>query len=117
MGPPTATAEPATQAPEPTQPQITNRTSCATISGTAYLSEEERQWYQANCSAPPPPPPPPPGPSCHPSSYVGACLIVGIGDYDCAGGSGNGPNYTGPVQVVGPDKFDLDRDNDGLGCE
>lgn len=51
------------------------------------------------------------------SSYAGACLREGIGDYDCAGGSGNGPNYTGKVQVVGPDIFGLDRDHDGWACE
>jgi len=55
-------------------------------------------------------------PRCHPS-YRGACLKPFAGDYDCVGGSGNGPNYTGPVQVVGPDVFDLDRDGDGIGCE
>ena len=76
--------------------------------------------------APPPPPPPtappappstPPPENCH-DSYRGECLKVGIGDYDCAGGSGNGPNYVqGTVRVVGPDEFDLDRDGDGLGCE
>ena len=69
--------------------------------------------------APPPPPPPPPpsgGSGCHPS-YTGACLRIGIGDYDCIGGSGNGPNYTGLVEVIGYDEFDLDRDNDGWGCE
>jgi len=48
---------------------------------------------------------------------VGACLDPTASDYDCAGGSGNGPLYIGPVRVVGPDVFDLDRDNDGLGCE
>lgn len=54
---------------------------------------------------------------CHPS-YSNVCLKVGAGDYDCAGGSGNGPNYVrGPVYVVGYDEFDLDRDNDGVGCE
>jgi micrococcal nuclease len=56
------------------------------------------------------------GASCHPS-YRGACLKVGSGDYDCQGGSGNGPNYVGQVSVVGYDEFDLDRDNDGVGCE
>jgi cell division septation protein DedD len=54
--------------------------------------------------------------NCHPS-YKDACLKMGIGDYDCLGGSGNGPNYIGPVRVVGPDEFDLDRDGDGYGCE
>jgi hypothetical protein len=38
-------------------------------------------------------------------------------DYDCAGGSGNGPKYTGPVRVTGSDPYDLDRDGDGVGCE
>ena len=52
---------------------------------------------------------------CHPS-YSG-CLKIGAGDYDCAGGSGNGPNYTGRVQVLGYDEFGLDRDKDGIGCE
>ncbi|MGV9784965.1 excalibur calcium-binding domain-containing protein [Nocardia farcinica] len=37
-------------------------------------------------------------------------------DVDCSGGSGNGPAYTGRVRV-GPDEYDLDRDNDGIGCE
>ena len=53
--------------------------------------------------------------SCHPS-YSG-CLKINAGDYDCASGSGNGPNYTGPVEVYGSDPFDLDRDNDGWGCD
>jgi hypothetical protein len=48
----------------------------------------------------------------------GGCVHDGLGDYDCAGGSGNGPNYVrGPVRVVGPDVFDLDRDRDGIACE
>lgn len=38
-------------------------------------------------------------------------------DYDCRGGSGNGPAYTGRVYVTGPDIYDLDRDHDGVGCE
>jgi hypothetical protein len=68
-------------------------------------------------TAPPAPPPTAPPRNCHPS-YEGECLKVGIGDYDCAGGSGNGPNYVqGTVRVVGPDEFDLDRDGDGRGCE
>lgn len=52
---------------------------------------------------------------CNPN-YSG-CLKSGAGDYDCANGSGNGPNYTGKVKVLGYDEFDLDRDNDGWGCE
>ena len=53
---------------------------------------------------------------CHPS-YMGACLDPNASDYDCIGGSGNGPKYTGTVYVIGPDVFDLDRDGDGVGCE
>lgn len=56
-----------------------------------------------------------PAGNCHPS-YEGACLKIGI-DYDCAGGSGNGPLYTGKVRVVGWDEYKLDRDGDGWGCE
>lgn len=56
-----------------------------------------------------------PEPSCN-SNYSG-CLKPNASDYDCAGGSGNGPYYTGPVQVLGYDQYDLDRDNDGWGCE
>lgn len=55
--------------------------------------------------------------SCHPS-YRPVCLKIRAGDYDCAGGSGNGPNYVaGPFEVVGHDEFDLDRNGDGIGCE
>lgn len=56
-----------------------------------------------------------PDSNCHPS-YSG-CLKADASDYDCAGGSGNGPYYTGKVRVIGPDVFGLDRDNDGWGCE
>jgi PASTA domain-containing protein len=38
-------------------------------------------------------------------------------DYDCLGGSGDGPEYTGMVRVIGVDIYDLDADNDGVGCE
>lgn len=53
---------------------------------------------------------------CDPN-YVGACLDPASYDYDCAGGSGDGPDYTGPVQVVGSDPYGLDADGDGYGCE
>lgn len=77
---------------------------------------------QVNVAAPaavlvPTPKPTPKAPvsNCH-SGYSG-CLKKNAGDYDCAGGSGNGPNYTGRVEVYGSDPFDLDRDGDGVGCE
>jgi hypothetical protein len=48
----------------------------------------------------------------------GGCVRDELGDYDCAGGCGNGPNYVrGPVRVVSPDVFDLDQDRDGIACE
>ena len=51
------------------------------------------------------------------ANYKGACLDPSSPDYDCAGGSGDGPDYTGRVEVVGDDHFGLDRDGDGVGCE
>ena len=53
---------------------------------------------------------------CDPN-YEGQCLDPNSPDYDCQGGSGNGPDYTGPVTVVGDDHFGLDRDGDGSACE
>jgi hypothetical protein len=53
---------------------------------------------------------------CDPN-YAGACLDPDSPDYDCEGGSGNGPDYTGPVRVVGDDPHGLDRDGDGYACE
>jgi hypothetical protein len=53
---------------------------------------------------------------CDPN-YTGACLRPNVSDYDCLGGSGNGPYYTGEVRVVGVDHYGLDADGDGIGCE
>ncbi|MFD3748156.1 hypothetical protein [Nocardia sp. NPDC058633] len=52
--------------------------------------------------------------NCH-DSYT-PCLPI-VSDVDCEGGSGNGPVYTGRVQVIGPDDYGLDRDGNGIGCE
>jgi len=51
------------------------------------------------------------------ANYKGECLDPDAYDYDCANGSGNGPEYAGPVEVVGADPFGLDADGDGYGCE
>ena len=56
------------------------------------------------------------GGNCDPN-YEGACLDPNSADYDCEGGSGDGPDYTGPVTVVGDDHYDLNRDPDSLACE
>ena len=58
--------------------------------------------------------PAPQQPRCD-SNYSGCVPIAS--DVDCAGGSGNGPAYTGRVRVIGRDIYDLDRDHDGIACE
>jgi beta-lactam-binding protein with PASTA domain len=47
------------------------------------------------------------------------CLRPNVGDYDCASGSGDGPNWVyGTIGVWGSDPYGLDGwDNDGRGCE
>jgi len=107
--PASATSAPASPSPSPTaQPPTASPTPIPTPVPTPVPTALPTK-------APPPPTAAPA--NCHPS-YVGVCLTPGIGDYDCAGGSGNGPNYVaGPFQVVGYDEFDLDRDGDGVGCE
>ena len=55
-------------------------------------------------------------PGCDPN-YSGKCVPI-ASDVDCGGGSGNGPAYVyGVVKVIGSDIYDLDRDNDGYGCD
>jgi resuscitation-promoting factor RpfB len=66
------------------------------------------------------PEPPPPAPS---TSDGGSCTpgyspcLPPASDYDCAGGTGDGPKYTGTVRVTGSDPYGLDSDGDGWGCE
>lgn len=69
---------------------------------------------------PAPPPPvaeePAPQKECDPN-YTG-CVPISSDDVDCAGGSGNGPEYAeGPVDVIGSDIYGLDHDKDGVACE
>lgn len=52
---------------------------------------------------------------CNPN-YSG-CLDPYASDYDCQGGSGDGPLYTGTVEVIGYDEYELDDDGDGIGCD
>lgn len=64
------------------------------------------------------------GPRPEPSGGKGSNCTPGYSpclppasDYDCIGGSGDGPEYTGLVRVTGSDPYGLDADNDGYGCE
>ncbi len=71
-------------------------------------------------AAPPPPPttaaPPPAGNDCTPG--YSPCLPPAE-DYDCQGGGGNGPAFTGRVTVDHSygDPYGLDKDGDGVGCD
>lgn len=84
--------------------------------GACEASYDFSRAWTVRQKPPPEPPPATPVSNCHPS-YEGACLDPNSSDYDCAGGEGNGPDYTGMVRVVGPDDYGLDADGDGIGCE
>jgi micrococcal nuclease len=71
-----------------------------------------------------PPPPTTEEPSEPTDSPGGDCTpgyspcLARASDYDCAGGSGDGPAYAaGPVRITGSDPYGLDSDGDGVGCE
>jgi len=59
-------------------------------------------------------PAPQPSNNCTPG--YSPCLPP-ASDYDCLGGTGDGPEYTGFVRVTGSDPYGLDADGDGVGCE
>jgi hypothetical protein len=59
---------------------------------------------------------PAPQPSSNCTPGYSPCLPP-ASDYDCLGGTGDGPEYTGFVRVTGSDPYDLDGDGDGFGCE
>jgi hypothetical protein len=59
---------------------------------------------------------PAPQPSSNCTPGYSPCLPP-ASDYDCLGGSGDGPAYTGFVRVTGSDPYGLDADGDGVGCE
>jgi hypothetical protein len=92
-------------------------TGPASWSGLEQTFSDIADSVSIDCSSvTPESPPDAPASSCDPN-YEGACLDPTSSDYDCDGGSGNGPDYTGEVTVVGDDHFDLDRDGDGTACE
>jgi len=64
-----------------------------------YYDDYEQEDYESDCT---------PG--------YDPCLPLAA-DYDCEGGSGDGPAYTGRVYVTGGDPYGLDRDGNGVGCE
>ncbi|HWV83930.1 MAG TPA: hypothetical protein VNZ62_00660 [Capillimicrobium sp.] len=104
------------------------RVTCSTSDGgrvrfpvaavDAY-TEEQAAAYAAGAELGPhhePEPDSTGGSECDPN-YEGACLDPYSYDYDCENGTGDGPDYTGEVYVVGDDHFDLDRDGDGVACD
>ncbi|HZD73975.1 MAG TPA: hypothetical protein VE776_08860 [Actinomycetota bacterium] len=101
----TTTAAPATSPPTTRRATTTTRKPTPTTHRRPPTTRKPPQTTSA------------PARNCDPA-YPDACLHDGIGDYDCAGGSGNGPNYVeGPITVRAPDPFGLDSDHDGVGCE
>lgn len=63
------------------------------------------------------PPAPPPTEEDNCTAGYSPCLPP-ASDYDCAGGSGDGPAYAdGPIYVTGSDPYGLDSDSDGVACE
>lgn len=107
----------ATTPPPPTTVATTTTTVAAEVESVAeFPSTTEpapattRRSVPATTAAPAPT-----AGGCHPS--YDPCVPI-ASDVDCAGGGGNGPEFVdGPVRVIGPDKYGLDRDNDGIGCE
>jgi len=117
---PTTAAVVAAPTSEVTFPPTTTMPPTTVPRRTARPTTTRPPTTAAPATHPPATKPPttkPPAKNCDPA-YPDACLHDGIGDYDCAGGSGNGPNYVrDPIRVRPPDPFGLDRDGDGVGCE
>lgn len=99
--PPTTTeVDMANVLPDTTQPEIKKvlETNSTKIEAKNEVTESTAEQKECN------------------QNYSG-CLKPNASDYDCAGGSGDGPYYTGPVQVLGYDPYGLDRDHDGWACD
>ena len=54
---PAFSAIPSPPLPSPVPTRLSDRTDCASIRGSDYRSETERQWFAANCAAAPTPAP------------------------------------------------------------
>jgi hypothetical protein len=96
--------------------EVTAQSAGYRAAGPVTLSITRKRPKPKPKPQPEPPPTSPTTSNCDPN-YAGACVPI-ASDVDCAGGSGNGPEYVqGPVRVVGTDIYDLDRDGDGIGCD
>jgi hypothetical protein len=114
--------------PPPAEETTTTVTDLPTSTTTTTTTPPPTTTTTTTVAQPPPPPPtteqpappppladPAPQQECDPN-YSGCVPIAS--DVDCAGGSGNGPEYAeGPIQVIGEDIYDLDRDGNGTACE
>jgi hypothetical protein len=96
-GRPTAASAPATTAVVTTALPTTTAAPTITTRPTTTTKRPTPTTKRRLIAAPTTQRPTPttrPASNCHPS-YQGECLRVGIGDYDCAGGSGNGREHPG----------------------
>lgn len=96
--------------------RVTTRLVLTDATGTAERRTTVTMPGPPAADVEPAPAPSSPPSSCDPN-YAGACLDPSASDYDCAGGDGDGPRFTGYVRVVGTDRFRLDGDGDGVACE
>ena len=91
-------------------------TGCTSSSSSDLATDPFADPYETFQPEPPPSPEPRnAGPDCTPG--YDPCLPNYGDDYDCAGGSGDGPYFSGKVYVSGSDPYKLDGNRDGLGCE
>ena len=107
-----------------TERQTTTESTTTTTAAPTTTTAPPPPPTTAITASPPPPPSPAPAPvpapapappsGCHPS--YDPCVPIAP-DVDCRGGSGDGPDNTGTVTVIGPDVYGLDGDSDGVGCE
>lgn len=104
--PPPTTTSTTTTTPPPPPPTTT----------TVVAPPPAPATQQPPVTQPPPVTQEPPARSGCDPNYSGCVPIAS--DVDCAGGSGNGPAYAeGPVDVIGTDIYELDKDGDGVACE
>ena len=105
---PAATKVPeSTPTPAFTPTPAPDRTSCAAIQGTSYHSDQERDWYLANCMATPEPTSTPvplpaiPGPQVPGERWI----LVDIGSQTATAMIGSAPLYTALV-TTGTDDWE-----------